>query len=113
MRDRAMKYRSVILAAAVALCLPAGLLAADAAQDQKAMTKPVAASEVKTGQAAAKPADAKATCEYVTGSRIKHAPPVDCDQAAPGLRSYTAEDLQNTGHVDIAEALRWLDPRFQ
>lgn len=108
-----MKYRSAIVAAAAAVLLPAVALATDAATDKKDQAKPVAAPEAKAKQTDAKSADTKAKCTYVTGSRIKHDPPVDCDSGVLGLRTYSAEEIQQTGQIDLNEALRWLDPRFQ
>jgi Ni/Co efflux regulator RcnB len=108
-----MKYRSTIIAAAAALLAPLALHAAEKAAQPNKDAKPVAAAEAKAEQAQAKPDESKAKCTYVTGSRIRHDPPVDCDQSTSNLRTYTAEDLQNTGQIDIGDALRWLDPRFQ
>jgi len=50
----------------------------------------------------------------VTGSRIPQ--PVDARTGYPItpdiLRIYTYDDLYRTGHVDVARALRQLDPSF-
>jgi hypothetical protein len=50
----------------------------------------------------------------VTGSRIPQ--PVDARTGYPVtpdiLRIYTYDDLARTGHVDVARALRQLDPSF-
>ena len=109
-----MKYRSTLVAIAATLLAPLALHAAEMTAQPKKDAKPAAAAaEAKSKQADAKPEETKAKCAYVTGSRIKHDPPVDCDQSTSNLRTYTAEDLQNTGQIDIGDALRWLDPRFQ
>jgi len=41
-----------------------------------------------------------------TGSRV----PLDRDQCASIGRSYSGEELQQTGHIDTARALQSLDP---
>ena len=108
-----MKYRSVFIAVAATVLAPLALHAADKTAQPNKDAKPVAAAEAKADQAQAKPEEAKAKCAYVTGSRIRHDPPVDCDQSTANVRTYTAEDLQNTGQIELGDALRWLDPRFQ
>ena len=77
-----------------AVCL-AGVLAACAARPPQA------------------PADAKSTaatpppgCVTDTGTRL---PPGDHRCSAPG-RSYTGEEVRNTGAVSAAQALQQLDP---
>ena len=41
-----------------------------------------------------------------TGSRV----PLDRNQCASFGRSYSGEELQQTGHIDMARALQTLDP---
>jgi hypothetical protein len=53
-------------------------------------------------------ADAKEFCVRDTGSRIKPSK----DQCMQSGRTYTREDLDNTGAIDAADALRRLDPRL-
>jgi hypothetical protein len=108
-----MKFRSAVLGAAAAMLLPVALQAADTASDKKEEAKPVAAADAKAAKVDGKSEDTRAKCEYVTGSRIRHVPPVDCEYATPGLRSYSADDIANTGQIDMSEALRWLDPRLR
>jgi len=90
----------------VAALLAQGLPAAAASPPAKGEAKQAAADTGRSKQAVAK-------CEYVTGSRIRHDPPVDCDDAAPGVRSYSADELRQTGEINLSDALRKLDPRFQ
>jgi uncharacterized low-complexity protein len=78
--------------------------------DAKPAASAAAATEASVKPAETKPAEAK--CEYVTGSRIRHDPPVDCGDGSPGSRTFTSEELQSTGELTMAEALRKLDPRF-
>lgn len=69
------------------------------------------AGGVKAADAPARP-DVK-RCEPVTGSRIAVKPAAGqrCDKPSqPFLRSYSREELQSTGRVDLDEALNVLDP---
>lgn len=56
-------------------------------------------------------------CEQVTGSRIRPASrsgsAVDCEPVGHPFRSYSAEELQSTGEMNLSEALRQLDPAFR
>jgi hypothetical protein len=67
-----------------------------------------------------KPAEPERTCLRSTGSRIvevqnrradKDGKPQRCANAFG--RVYTAEDLDSTGHANLADALRSLDPRVR
>ena len=99
-----MKLRNLALTFAIAgLLAPVTLLAADPA-------KPA------TEQAADRTAPAKprhpASCENVSGTRILPNPKNACRSAIQPMRTYTKEDLDRTGEIDMAEALRKLDPIF-
>jgi hypothetical protein len=56
-------------------------------------------------------------CEQVTGSRIRPASrsgnAADCEPMGHPFRSYSAEDLQSTGEMNLSDALRQLDPAFR
>jgi len=95
-----MNTRARILAAcAVALLAP---LAAQAAGDAAAAASSGKAKKVVAQQ-----------CTQVTGSRIRVRDPARCDRPSMRpMRSYTADDLQSTGAIDLNEALRRLDPIF-
>jgi hypothetical protein len=54
------------------------------------------------------PAKAKSNCVQETGSRIKRRDARGCN-GEPG-RSYDRDDLDRTGAIDAADALRRLDP---
>lgn len=94
-----MNIRTLLLAAA--LTLPVGALAEDTA-------KP-AEQEQATEAAPVKKAKA---CPASAATRIKAKPEEGCAGPKP-FRSYSAEDLQTTGKIDVAEALRELDPIFR
>lgn len=51
-------------------------------------------------------------CDQVTGSRIRGPARANCEPLGP-FRSYSAEELQSTGEMDLSEALRQLDPTFR
>ena len=50
-------------------------------------------------------------CVRDTGSRIKRTGDYKPCVAQPGT-TYTQDQLDQTGRLDVAEALRYLDPRF-
>jgi hypothetical protein len=89
-----MNLRNLILSLTVAGAFCAPALSAD-----------------ETPKSAAKPAKHAAACPEVSGSRIRPRIENDCKGAKP-FRSYSQEDLQRTGEIDINEALRKLDPIF-
>ncbi len=97
-QETTMKFRTNILAvAATAMLAPLAAMSAD--------------TKAKDGAKVEKPA---AVCEQVTGSRIKPRAGTSCEKQAKGpFRSYSAERLQETGEIDLAAALRKLDPSFQ
>jgi hypothetical protein len=81
----------------IGLALAAALLAACASNGTR-----LAASEGTSLQ----------QCQWVTGSRIRPREATDCKPRGYPSRSFTAEELQSTGAVDLADALRQLDPAF-
>lgn len=103
-----MKPRNLLVVAAfLGLLAPASLLAADAASDPAAVSN--------TAAAPAKVADAHkpkaANCDRVTGSIIRPSAKRECKSASSQpMRTYTQEDIQRTGEMDVANALRKLDP---
>lgn len=61
-----------------------------------------------------KPSVADRRCLRETGSRIPARRGLRRDACLPGNgRSYSREDLERTGEVDIADALRRLDPSIR
>lgn len=114
-----MRNRTKAIAIIAAALLMPALHAGEPAEgsEASAAAKPAAApkGEKKKKELAAKAqaAEASGKCEYVTGSRIRHDPPVDCDNSAHAMRVFTSDELLGTGASDIGEALRKLDPRMQ
>lgn len=93
-----MKFRAQILAiSAAALLAPLAAMSADTkAKDEAKVEKPAA------------------VCQQVTGSRIKPRDAASCDKSSNRpFRSYSSESLQETGEIDLVEALRKLDPAFR
>lgn len=86
--------KKIALLLLVAACLGAGGVKAQAPTDQAQ-------------------AKAKVTrCEPTTGSRLGKAPDAQgrCDETSPLSRSYSREDLERTGQIDLDRALQMLDP---
>lgn len=77
---------------------------ASAKADEGASTEP-------TGAEGTSPL--KKQCEAISGSRIRPSTANDCKSAHGPMRTYTNEDLQRTGEIDINEALRKLDTIFR
>ena len=50
--------------------------------------------------------------EECTGTRIRRRPGEDCPNFTL-KRSYTQQDLQRTGQINVGDALRLLDPIFR
>lgn len=95
----------------VRIALAALLLAASAplAAQSAASVPPVPPARDAVEDA---PAARDRYCLRETGSRI-HARRASSAQRCRSLgfgRAYTQDDLQRTGHIDIAQALRALDP---
>jgi hypothetical protein len=99
-----MNFRLRIVAAFAAVLLaPVAVLAADEAP----ATRPAA-------KEASEPKKTDAACKAATGTRIRPKKQTSCEKAANlPLRSYSAEELQSTGHIDLVEALRELNPAVQ
>lgn len=91
-----MKLRHLILSLGVAGVLaPVSLMAAD------------------TETASSDKPKAKAQCESVTATRIRPSPKDGCKSAATPSRSYSREEIERTGEIDMGEALRKIDPIFR
>lgn len=91
-------HTAAIAALALALGLAPGAFAADAA-----------AAADKTEAPKAKPIEK--LCPPPTASRVRRKAD-ECPKGAQQMSTYTQEDLQRTGEINNAEALRKLDPRF-
>lgn len=109
--------RRIRMAASMAAWLAMTVVGAAEPASPKADAKPAAAEGRSQDQASAKAADSKAgdkkkdkECVVTTGSRIRRDPARAC---APGEHAYTPEDIAATGEMNLSEALRKLDPRFQ
>lgn len=106
---------SVLCAAAVAVSAqtPAPEPApkpAQAAQPLPASAEPAAAEDAVAGDKAKRISETH--CVRQTGSRIVRRADNNRCNALPG-RSYSKEDIDRTGHTDLAQALRTLDPSIQ
>jgi hypothetical protein len=87
------------------------------------MLSPLAFSAGEAGKKATeeKPQKVESVeCATVTGSRIKAAKPSKekdkagkCAVSSTPMRTYTKDQIEMTGEMDIADALRQLDPAFQ
>ena len=100
------KYRAYALLCAVAL-LPLVAWAAEPAAGPAAEPRtaaPTAASAPKM--------EKDAPCARTTGSRIKPVRSSACPGASQMTRSYSKRDIETTGEIDLAEALRKIDPIF-
>ncbi|PPJ42075.1 MULTISPECIES: hypothetical protein [unclassified Pseudoxanthomonas] len=103
------------------LALAACLMAATAQAQSPASTPepapaPTAAPLVETAAPASTPTKAEdkprlseANCVRQTGSRIRQRDAKTVCNGQPG-RSYSKDELDRTGHTDLADALRTLDP---
>jgi hypothetical protein len=93
-----MKFRSRVIAlSAAALLTPWVCMAGD---------KPSA-------DAAAAKKKSTAPCDHVTGSRIRPSAARNCESSVRPFRSYSAEELQQAGEINLDEALRKIDPVFR
>jgi hypothetical protein len=79
-----------------------------AVAETRAATPATDADAEAASAATEKPPVSEANCVRQTGSRIR---PRDHKTACNGLpgRAYTKEDLDRTGHLNLADALRSLD----
>jgi hypothetical protein len=97
-----MKYRTpLLMVCAALLAMPVVGGSPDKATDAAAAPS-----------ADAKPLKLAKHCAAVTGTRIRPKLKDNCESAARPNRTFTQEDLQRTGQIDINEALRRLDPSF-
>ena len=87
-----------------------GVLVATAAFGCATSTAPKSAADSRAANLKSAPA-ADAHCVADTASRIKRTADKPCG-ATPGT-TYTQQELENTGRIDTAEALKQLDPRIQ
>lgn len=69
----------------------------------------IAASAPASGKTEDKPRLSEANCVRQTGSRIRQRDAKTVCNGQPG-RSYSKDDLDRTGHTNLADALRTLDP---
>jgi hypothetical protein len=119
-----MKLRNLMLAIGVAgLLAPVSLMAADpettpaatAAPTEKSVDNTAVPSEgAKETDKAAPKAKSKSSslCAPSTGSILRQSAKNGCRASTLPMRSFNQDDLQRTGEIDIAQALRKLDPRF-
>lgn len=103
------------------LALVACLMAATAQAQSPASTPepapaPTADRAVETAPSATPPSEteekprlSEANCVRQTGSRIRQRDAKTACNGQPG-RSYSKDDLDRTGHTNLADALRTLDP---
>ncbi len=70
------------------------------------------APDTKPAPEADKPRLSEANCVRQTGSRITARDGKPRCNGQPG-RAYTKEDIDRTGHTNLADALRTLDPAIQ
>ncbi len=87
-----------------------GVLVAAAAVGCATTTSQQSAADSRAGNMQAAAA-VDTHCVADTASRIKRPADKPCG-ATPGT-TYTQRDLENTGRIDTAEALKQLDPRIQ
>ena len=89
--------------------------AAHAAEPNAAPAVPAADTPVAAQEEAKKPDVNDRLCLRHTGTRIASRADTRKDRkCAPAFgRAYTREDLASTGHIDIADALRALDPSIR
>lgn len=102
------------------LVLALGLAAASAASAAVAAEppeppEPAAAPEAEAGRAVEQDRDVDRNCLRHTGSLLLHSRRARAEKrCAPAFgRVYTQDDLRMTGAVDIADALRRLDPAIR
>jgi hypothetical protein len=117
-----MFRRTAILGLSLALGAAAPLvLAVDAEAPATAALAPAAATPADAGtQSTAPPAEGRKTAvppKFVrsdcTGTRIRASAGKPCGPSSTLLRSYSQEDLQRTGQIQVGDALRLLDPIFR
>jgi hypothetical protein len=94
-----MKFKVHFIAICAAALLPLGVVAAEAAAEKPAEKQESPAKQEKA---------VKKSCDSTTGSRLKSSR--SCTPSTSATRTYSAEQLQDTGKMETAEALRTLDP---
>ncbi len=72
---------------------------------------PATPAEATASAETAKPVKVK-ECVPVSGTRIRPSPATGCRSSVQPMRTYTQEDIQRTGQIDLNQALRMLDPIF-
>ena len=98
------------------IALLGALLFAGAAQAAQPQTTSAPAADAPAPQEQAKKQDlSDRHCLRHTGTRITHRKSTTKDTCSNGSigRAYTREELDRTGRVDIADALRTLDPSIR
>jgi len=109
-----MKHRALVFVA----CLMATTAQAQApepradAEREPARTADTAPPDAEPAKADDTPRLSDARCIRKTGSRIRERDTRTPCNGQPG-RSYTKDDLDRTGHTNLADALRTLDPAVQ
>jgi hypothetical protein len=56
--------------------------------------------------------DASSGCDTVTGSRVTRRADGECRQSSYPFRSFSKEDLERTGSMELGDQLRDVDPAF-
>lgn len=119
-----LRNRITLVLGIAMLLAPVAMLAADTVAEPAAAatsstetsaTTPAATATEPTTPAAVSADKPRALeqCDKATGSMIRPSKKNDCKP--PGslpTRTYTKEDIERTGEIDINQALRKLDPRF-
>jgi hypothetical protein len=121
-----MKLRNMILAiGVVGLLAPASLLAEDAAATPATTTPATAAPAEKSADNTAAPKEeakeaekpaakakpkSSALCARSTGSILRPSPKSGCTASTQPMRTFTQDDIARTGEMNVASALRKLDP---
>ncbi len=98
------KQPALIIALAMALVAPLGAVAAETAPAEPAAKE---AREAKDARSK------KAEPCIDTSSRIRRQKAGECTPSAAPTRSWSREEIEQTGETDVGQALRKLDPRFQ
>jgi hypothetical protein len=111
-----MKLRTSILTITAAALMSPLVVPADTAAPAPVAAAAKAAEASKPAETtAATTSDKQArtkkpVCDSSTASRIQASPGQPCKLSASPTRTYTQEELLNTGENNVADALRKLDP---
>ena len=110
------RYHALLIAGLLSLSA-LHVIAEEAAKPQDTSTK---AAEEKQKKAEKKPTKKEtADCQVVTGSRIHVSKPKkDADgkcesKSSSAMRSYSREEIERTGEMNLDNALRNLDPSIR